>query len=241
MNDVASHAADLRNAKAIVIDLRGNRGGSSDWGERLARSIFGSDYIASRSLPNPNGSALWRASVGNLQYWQAFDHELSLRADSSLRANAQSHDVSSGLARAVARHEALWREGSNVQAPDSGGLTQRRPHGASPIPAHVFVLSNGSCVSACLDFLDVVLQIPGVTFIGAPSSADTPLADVRSIALPSGQARFSFAQKVMVGRGRAPLEYYTPDVAYDGPWTDEAVRAWTMGVILSQASPNAAH
>lgn len=241
MNDVVTHAAEIRAGRAIVIDIRGNRGGSTDWGQRLAQSIFGASYIAQRPLPNPSGAALWRASVGNLQYWQNFHHELILQANPNLRANAQANDVSSGLARAVARHEPVWREGSNTQSPASGGLTQRRPHGASPIPAHVFVLSNGSCVSACLDFLDVVLQIPGVTLLGAPSSADTLLADVRSSPLPSGQARFSFAQKMMIGRGRAAMEFYAPDIAYDGPWTDEAVRAWVMGIVTSQTTASAAH
>jgi len=34
----------------------------------------------------------------------------------------------------------------------------------------------------------------------------------------------------MMGRGRAALEYYTPDIVYDGPWSDDAVRAWALSV-----------
>lgn len=230
MDTLRTHGAELRSGRAIVIDLRGNRGGSSDWATRLAGAVFGDDFIARRPLANPSGAALWRASTGNLAYWQAFQTRLERQRNGTTRSNAQSHEVTNGLSRALDRREPLWRQGAS-NSPPGGGITQRRPRGQSPIPAHVYVLSNGSCASACLDFADIVLQIPGVTLIGAATSADTLLADVRSETLPSGQARFLFAQKIMAGRGRAALEYYEPDIAYDGVWTDEAVRAWVLQTI----------
>ena len=239
MNEVATRAAEIRDGRAIVIDLRGNRGGSSDGGQRLAQGIFGADYLARQPLANPGGAALWRASESNLAYWQEFARVLGLQDNPSIRANAQAAEVVRGMSHALIHHEPLWRQGAEG-SPVGGGITQHRPHGTSPIPAHVYVLSNGSCLSACLDFVDVVLQIPGVTLIGAPTSADPLLSDVRSEPLPSGQARFIFAQKLMLGRGRAAMEYYTPDIAYDGPWTDEAVRAWVMGVVNTRITASAA-
>ena len=239
MHQVQQRGDALRNGRAIVIDLRGNTGGNSDWARRLAQSVFGADYIASMGPINPGGAAVWRASPGNLAYWQNFNDEAQRQVTASTRVGAWSRDVVQGLERAVNRREAIWRQGG-ANSNGGGGLTQRRPQGASPFPARVYVLSNGSCVSSCLDFMDVALQVPGVQLIGAPTSADGALAEVRAVDLPSGEARFVFAQKIMVGRGRGAMEYYTADVAYDGPWSDAAVRAWTMQLIGAQTTSAAA-
>ena len=106
-----------------------------------------------------------------------------------------------------------------------------RPKGESPFPAKVYVLSNGSCGSSCLNFADTVLMVPGVKLIGAATSADGVYMDVRSVDLPSGLGSVTFAQKVERGGGRAELEYYDADIAYDGAWSDAAVRKWVMGVV----------
>ncbi len=226
---------EIRNGRAIVIDLRGNTGGSSDAAQELARTVFGAEYVSHMPLPNPGGAALWRASAGNLAYQQDIGDELERRRTSSTRANAWSREVLRGLSRALSRGEPTWRQGSDASVA-GGGISQRRPQGGtSPVAARVYVLSNGSCASACLDFADIALRIPGVQLIGAPTSADGLLADVRSETLPSGEARFAFAQKMMLGRGRGAFEYYTPDVAYSGPWSDAAVRAWVMQLINTQA------
>ena len=36
----------------------------------------------------------------------------------------------------------------------------------------VLLLTDGDCASACLDFADLVLQLPGTTHLGLPTSAD---------------------------------------------------------------------
>jgi hypothetical protein len=95
----------------------------------------------------------------------------------------------------------------------------------------VLVLSNGTCGSTCLNFLDRVLFIPGARLIGSDSSGDTAMMEVREQPLPSGLVRLVIPQKVYRGAGRASLEAYTADVTYDGPWDDAAVRAWVMGVV----------
>ena len=92
------------------------------------------------------------------------------------------------------------------------------------------MLSNGSCGSSCLNFADTVLMVPGVKLVGTATSADGVYMDVRSVDLPSGVGAVTFAQKVERGGGRAALEYYPPDIAYDGPWSDEAVRQWVLEI-----------
>ena len=93
------------------------------------------------------------------------------------------------------------------------------------------MLSNGTCGSSCLNFADVVLMVPGVKLIGSSTAADGALMEVRDGKMPSGLGGISIPMKVERGAGRAPLEYYAPDVAYDGLWSDAAVRAWVLGVV----------
>jgi hypothetical protein len=102
--------------------------------------------------------------------------------------------------------------------------------GTSPFPATVYVLTNGTCASACLDFADIALNMPGVVHIGAETGADGLLMEVRSMDLRSGRGSLSLPIKVVRGRARGNLESYTPDVSFDGPWTDEAVRAWVLSL-----------
>lgn len=236
MLQVQQRGAALRQGRAIVVDLRGNGGGNSDWTRRLNQVVFGDDVIRRVPYANPGGAAMWRASPGNLAYWRRYYDEMQRQVTSSTRVGAWSREVVQGMERAIARNEPLWRQGAR-DTPQGGGLTQRRPRGDMPFPARVYILSNGSCASSCLDFLDVALHVPGVQLIGAPSSADGVLADVRQEVLPSGQARFNFAQKVMLGAGRGSMEYYAADVPYDGPWSDAAVRAWVLRLIDQQSPP----
>ena len=110
-------------------------------------------------------------------------------------------------------------------------MTKLRPKGSSPFAARVYVLSNGTCGSSCLNFADRVLMVPGVTLIGAATSGDGPYMEVRSEVLPSKLAEFTFPQKVERGSGRGALEAYEADVAYGGAWDDVSVRAWAMALV----------
>jgi hypothetical protein len=85
-----------------------------------------------------------------------------------------------------------------------------------------------------LDFSDIVLHIPGVKLIGGDTEGDGLLMEVRGAPLPSGLVSVTLPLKVYRGRGRGALEAYHADIAYTGEWTDEAVRAWVMGLISAQ-------
>ncbi|UPT62641.1 MAG: hypothetical protein M0D54_20230 [Hyphomonadaceae bacterium JAD_PAG50586_4] len=145
--------------------------------------------------------------------------------------------VRDGLAQTLARGEPMWRQRDSAvdtPVPQGGGYTQRRPQGPSPIPARVYLLSNGTCASACLDFADVVLHIPGTQLIGMDTSGDGLLMEVRDRVLPSGLARVVLPLKVYRGRARGALEAYRADVPYDGVWDDLTVRNWTIGIVTRQ-------
>ncbi|MBX9745485.1 MAG: hypothetical protein K2X34_01190 [Hyphomonadaceae bacterium] len=236
MTEIEARAQTIRNARAIVIDVRGNGGGNSAWADRLARAVFGARAVerVQRRTSQPSATD-WRASPENVAYWREWMNTVAIPEFGENSDTARfGRDAIAGMEAAIARGEPLWRQGSPVVG-QSGGLTQRRPRrGRSPVAAQVYLLSNGTCGSSCLNFADTVLHIPGVKLIGSATSGDGHYMEVRGERLPSGLASLTFPQKVWRGMGRGALEAYQPDIAYDGAWDDASVRAWVMGLIAAQ-------
>jgi len=235
IDEVNAHP-EMRNARAIVIDVRGNGGGNSVWADQLALGVFGEEVIEAIDNGGRTSAVDWRASPENLAYWQRWIDETATR---DFGANSPQvrfgRSIVSGLRGAQRRNPPIWRQGDSRVSP-SGGLTQSRPRGPSPISARVYMLSNGTCGSSCLNFADTVLQVPGVQLIGSDTSGDGPYMEVRNETLPSGLATLTFPQKVWRGMGRGALEAYVADVAYDGSWDDASVRAWTLALIEQQSA-----
>lgn len=237
VDQIKAGAESMRAGRAIVIDVRGNGGGNSEWGARIARAIWGDDVINALPGDDRPGAVDWRASPANRDYIAAFTPQLAQQFGPDSDAVHWAQHAQEGISGAIARGDAFWRdreEGDARSIAVSGGYTRQRPTGAPPIPAHVYMLSNGTCGSACLDFADIVLHIPGVKLIGADTSGDGLLMEVRSATLPSGLVSVSLPMKVYRGRGRGALEAYHAEATYDGEWTDEGVRAWVMGLISAQ-------
>lgn len=233
---ITSEAPAMRAGRAIVIDVRGNGGGNSEWGVRIARALWGDDIINSIPGDDRSGAVDWRASTGNRDYIAEFTPELAQQFGADSDIVQWAHRAHDGIDAAITRGDAFWRDrdpGDTGEIAASGGYAQQRPTGPSPIPARVYVLSNGVCASACLDFADIILHIPGVQLIGADTSGDGLMMEIRTAMLPSGLVQVGLPMKVYRGRGRGALESYHADVAYNGVWSDEAVRAWTMQLIAA--------
>jgi hypothetical protein len=238
VDQIKAQASAMRAGRAIVIDVRGNGGGSSAWGAEISRAIWGDDVINTLPGDNRAGAVDWRASAANRDYIVAFTPDLAREFGADSDAVRWAHNAQQGISAAIEHGDAFWRDrdaGDTRPIAASGGYTHERPTtGAPPIPARVYVLSNGTCVSACLDFADIVLHIPGVKLVGADTEGDGLLMEVRDATLPSGLVSVSLPMKVYRGRGRGSLEAYHADVTYNGEWTDAAVRAWVMGLISAQ-------
>jgi hypothetical protein len=231
VDDLKSRGDALRNARAIVIDTRGNGGGSTHWANAVAEAIFTKPVLrrAQARVPDRRTAVDWRPSPENVAYWHRMREEL--KDQLSMPDRMQLASLIDGLEDAVAQGETIWRMGPKRVDP-SGGLTQQRPRNQpAPFKARVLMLTNGSCVSACLDFADRVLMVPGVRLVGSATGGDGPYMEVRNETLPSGLAQITFPQKVYRGMGRGTLEYYPADIAYDGAWDEASVRAWVLGLI----------
>jgi Peptidase family S41 len=223
----------LRQGSLIVVDVRGNAGGTSLQGEKLANAIWGEAAIGSNLREANQNDVDWRASQSNADYLRTGSMLLRLRFPKQAYGKHLAETVIPGIRRAVASNQPFFRDGSNrAQAATVGTLTRKR--GEKPFPARVIILSNGICASACLDFADIALNMPGTLLLGAPTGADGLLMEVRSMALPSGRGNVSLPIKVVRGRARGNLAVYNPDIAYQGEWSDEKVKLWLYSLLADK-------
>lgn len=234
VDDVRAKAAAMRSGRAIVIDVRGNGGGNTAWSNRLIEALIPAQTLR-RHAPPPSVTAVdWRPSPDNIAYFREFLIEAKAEFGETSEEAHFLAAVSGNLEKARSEGHPFWREGPIVTG-QSGGLTTKRPRArASLFPARIYILSNGSCASTCLNFLDRMLFIPGVRLIGAASGGDTDMMEVRSVDTASGLARLTLPQKAYRGRGRASMEAYAPDDPYDGPWDEAAVRAWAIALATAR-------
>ena len=198
-----------------MIDLRGNGGGNSDYGDGLARHLFG-DAVVNANAP------LW----GDLVF-QAGPLSRKWAAD----ALAQSKDNPEWLASLKPISEKLNAAplGSRVLIPASDDRPANAPQAPNPMKGHVVVLIDQACFSACLDTLDLFTRLPGVTLAGVETGADTIFMDGMQTPLPSGKGRLTFGIKAWIQRARGSNIPYRPDPAwvYTGDLADEAaLKTW---------------
>lgn len=69
------------------------------------------------------------------------------------------------------------------------------------IRARLVLVTDSWCASACLDFADEVLSVPGTVRLGLPTGADSVHLDVGTKILPSG-VKLSVPLKVWRNRAR---------------------------------------
>lgn len=214
--------ADLRAAPYLVLDVRGNGGGSSHWSRHMARVLWGEDWMADHALP-PIESIDWRASEGNLAAVQDYLDQWVAANEDEERIN-WAREIVDGMTAARAAGDPYWRDMSTPRAPRDA------PPAAQQVAGRVYVLTDSVCASACLDAVDL-WKAMGAVQIGRETSADTVYMDVRSADLPSGLTRLVLPMKVWRGRARGNNEPQRPAHLFDGDMADDAaLRAWVQGL-----------
>ncbi len=203
----------LRNASFIVLDLRGNGGGSSVWSEHIARTLWGDAWIAAHR-PAAVQAIDWRASDGNIANMQAYiDTAQKVGGDKEMEAWAQP--VITGMKAAKAAGQPYWHQGNDrPEAP-------RDMSAVNPMHGKVYVITDPICASACLDAVDLWKAL-GAVQIGRETSADTDYMEVRSEILTSGLAGIAVPTKVWRGRAPGSNVPQRPDHLFDGNMADEA-------------------
>lgn len=213
----------LRSAHAIVLDLRGNHGGSSDWSRQIARLIWGGAAV---DAVKPGSDAVeWRASRANIATLKEFAASLDASSASSPEMRSWLGETITGMEAAQATGQATWSNASTPEASSSGGIsfpTIRRP---------VLVITDPGCGSACLDAADLWLAL-GAVHVGQETSADTTYMDARKDALPSGFGRAIVPMKIYRGRKRGSNVPLTPTYVFRDSLADtQSLERWVQAVV----------
>lgn len=222
VDGVRSNIEALRQAPVVVIDVRGNGGGNSTWGSKLAATLWDEQSVdlIERSF---DWTTDWRASRLNIDLTRANAAKAAaqgLAEDAAFRtkmADAMQHALERGVALAT-----------SPEPPTTRGL----PEGTkSPFKGRVFLLTDTRCASACLDFADIVLRLPNVAHAGLPTSGDAVYIDVVERDFTSGLGGMAWPIKVYRNRVRGNNAYYTPRYRWPGgPMEDQAVAHWLSGL-----------
>jgi hypothetical protein len=220
---VKARQADIRAAPALVLDLRGNSGGSSDWGAQMARIFWGAAMTDSASLALGSDVRVdWRATPNNLAAVNSFCRPMVAGTQgASAEAIAWCQSIMSGLNTTIASGHPLWREPYEPKAHTSAlspnFAARRQP---------TYLLVDSACGSACLDTVDLWTAL-GAIPVGRTTNADSDYMEVRSAPLPSGYGEFSVPMKVYSGRKRGSGVPVEPVRRYPGSIGDTAaVERW---------------
>lgn len=207
--EIEAQAETLRSLDTIVFDLRGNGGGDSSFGHRIATALW-TEEVLSDWVPAYAAGVDWRASPENAE------HVHGIAKKHVDRGRESAAEYWTGLAQridaAVAADENYVRQGFVVRE-----ITRTL---RSPVSARVIVITDGACASACLDFMDRLIALPGVLHIGEETSSDTQYIDVRRVDLPSRTGRLFIPLKVYRERLRPPGGTYVPEISVDASGLD---------------------
>lgn len=223
--DVLAHRPRYLAADALVIDLRGNEGGSSAWSQEFARAVWGAKELDQLyTAVGGQTEVWWRASAQNTDHVVRMEQELAGEKQAAMAEWARH--VAAGMATARSRGDRYYVERRDAAAVKKGsGVVE-----AAPTPSRfnrpVYVIVPGQCASACLDALDVFTLFPNTKLIGAPSAVDSNYMEVRHEPLPSGLASAIVPVKMYVNRRRGAGVFYTPLIQVeDATWSTSAFLA----------------
>jgi hypothetical protein len=236
MSSTLAELPEHRDARLIVVDVRGNGGGSSHWTEVFMRALYGDAYVeqSQSAYQKAQGPVTidYRASEANLTHFRSLLPTIAAQTGADSEPYRHFAGVVDGIALAL-REDATFHR---VEVPIPETI---EPTPAEPLFAgKVLLLTDHRCASACLSFADRLLALPGVIQVGQPTSADTPYMEVRGEALPSRLGALTFATKVYRGRARPGAGDYRPEHAFRGDLSDTAaVEAWLSDLIPRLADP----
>ena len=216
---IQQQRSKLLTAKAVVLDLRHNQGGSSYWSSQIAKGLWGQKVVEQKANnTSQNTQVWWRASKDNTDYVESL---LDVVKDQS-EVLKTFKTVAAGMALSLKNDAPFYVE-------QETNTLNNIPHTplVSDFKTKVFVIVPPQCASACLDALDKFKLFENTTLFGAPSSADSMYMEVRLAELPSGLGKVIVPNKVYVNRARGAGDFYKPDVAYNG-------LDWTTNVLLEQ-------
>ncbi|MGZ9098501.1 MAG: hypothetical protein ACXW3O_02240 [Brevundimonas sp.] len=219
---VRTDTARLRASPMVVLDMRGNSGGSSMLGRQIAEALMGRAFVQARTAGDGACGAVWRASAGNLAALRGWR---TMAAERGPEFSAWLEDSIAGVARANAAGQAT--DAPVVACPRARAPQRTGP--ASLMQGRLVLVTDESCFSSCLMVTDDFRRL-GALHLGHATDRGARYMEVRAEPLPSGLGQFSTLQKMALGEmATGP---FLPDIVHEGPMHDDtALEAWVMAAV----------
>ena len=213
-----SQLSKIRNSRAIIFDIRGNRGGNSDIGRAIVSSLFGENYTSYRVCLTKQSQAIdWRAP-------EILAHVQWLRKHIAQPNEHQKYDdIAQGIDKSIKHKNPFYREKKKITALDH----VEKKH---TVEAQIACIIHGENGSAALNFIDdlMAMQHP-ITLIGQTTNADRLYMELRMIDLPSNNGEFCHPVKVYRNRPRKDNQPYQPTLVFKGNINDtDALRKFVL-------------
>jgi hypothetical protein len=225
--DVRARAAEMRAAPFVVLDLRGDGGGSSMFGDEIAGAILGESYVKAvvgDALPDCGGEVI-RVSDDNLRQLQMYHDVLGPK-----RGPEFIKTFDDLLNRAKAARAA----GRGFTGPLSCPRKAKPPRPAPSYRGTLFLVTDGLCFSSCLEVVSNWRDL-GAIQLGQTTDADTHYSEVRDDPMPSGLSTFSTMMGVDLN-SPAREGPFVPGEIYEGDIRDTpALEAWVLRIAAQKA------
>ncbi|MEZ5970574.1 MAG: S41 family peptidase [Hyphomonadaceae bacterium] len=219
---VREQQAQLRAAPVVVLDMRGNGGGNSDYGAQIARVLFGEARF--NQVYRGGGedcSTTWRVSPRNLETMRSY----------VTRFAVSNPDFARGMRELVRRAERAQASGEEFTGRVACGGDRAAPDRAPTQVAsgRIVLLTDNTCFSSCLIVTDMFRRL-GALHVGQATDAATHYMEVREERLPSGLSYFSTLQAFSPS-SPAQMGPYEPEIRYDADISNTPeLEAWVAQV-----------
>lgn len=218
-------AALLRQKRVVVLDVRGNGGGNYGWFMGLLRGLYGqpyADHFARARLAIVPVTRAHERVVALYEQYRSLEDTLGSPPDNGTEWDPEHK----GLRRAAAAGSPYFQPAGAPPAAPAG------PAPGNPVHAKVYVLTDYSCGSACIAFVDEMKRFPGVTQIGVDTSVDSRTGTPMNIDLPSGNGELTLAVMTRPGRERDDNAPQRPAHEFFGDIRDTAaVQRWIQAEV----------
>jgi hypothetical protein len=227
LRNIISEAKKNRKHKSLVVDLRGNGGGSSTWGMDVLKGYFGEEYIdeiQNQSQKTSQETYEYRVSKENLKYFE------------DLLGNATKNisKTDTFFIRVASEMRTALNVGKEVISIKLSDLDVQKSQGNKiQFLGKVFVLTDMYCASACLSVLDTIRLIPGAVHVGQETSADAVfMQSTFPTALSDPMIRFSFPVLRIRNRTRGNNSPVVPEVLFDGDMSNSTqIEQWIRKLV----------
>jgi hypothetical protein len=238
IHKIAQTLPAYRDARAIVFDLRHGSGGNSAWGEEMLSSLFTRRYFDQQTQQlHKNLYADWKASYDNMVCLRNYVEKSKLSFGKDSPQYREALKLSDGVARAYKNKQPYYKEedepsSTNESLVPLNSVTQ--PESSvppDPVKARVIAIVDESCISAGLDFIDMLKVLCPLVLVGHSTGWDRVYIDTNYLTLPSGLADLNYPMKVWRNRRRKDKEVYLPDYKYENLQDTPALQKFILTLI----------